>query len=94
MTEALFEPSPHLVDDSKLIGRDPRTLEPRQVLDAGIRIRLAKQAIREKCIDCCGGDWSEVRKCTAMSCSLWLFRATGSLPPKLKNVALHKAANS
>lgn len=37
------------------------------------RIGRAK-AIRLKCIDCCGGNTAEVRKCPATSCPLWRFR--------------------
>ena len=37
------------------------------------RIGRAK-AIRLKCIDCCGGNTAEVRKCPATHCSLWRFR--------------------
>lgn len=33
-----------------------------------------KKAIREKCIDCCGGLRVEVRKCSAKKCPLWPFR--------------------
>lgn len=32
------------------------------------------KAIRLKCIDCCGGNTAEVRKCPATHCSLWRFR--------------------
>lgn len=32
------------------------------------------KAIRMKCIDCCGGNMAEVRKCPATSCSLWRYR--------------------
>ena len=31
-------------------------------------------AIREKCIDCCGGQMVEVRECKIKDCSLWGFR--------------------
>ena len=31
-------------------------------------------AVREKCIDCCGGVRAEVRKCPATKCPLWPFR--------------------
>lgn len=31
-------------------------------------------AIRLRCIDCCGGQVAEVRKCTAFSCPLWGYR--------------------
>ena len=37
------------------------------------RIGRAK-AIRLKCIDCCGGNTAEVRKCLATHCPLWRFR--------------------
>lgn len=37
------------------------------------RIGRAK-AIRLKCIDCCGGNTAEVRKCPATHCFLWRFR--------------------
>lgn len=37
------------------------------------RIGRAK-AIRLKCIDCCGGNTAEVRKCPATNCHLWRFR--------------------
>ena len=40
---------------------------------ASERIGRAK-AIRLKCIDCCGGNTAEVRKCPATHCSLWRFR--------------------
>jgi hypothetical protein len=32
------------------------------------------KAIREKCLDCCGYQCSEVRECHITSCSLWPFR--------------------
>ena len=33
-----------------------------------------KQAIRDKCIDCCGGFVREVKRCNAYNCPLWRFR--------------------
>ena len=32
------------------------------------------KAIRLKCIDCCGGNMAEVRKCPAENCPLWRYR--------------------
>ena len=32
------------------------------------------KAIRLKCIDCCGGNMAEVRKCPATNCPLWRYR--------------------
>lgn len=37
------------------------------------RITRAK-AIRLKCIDCCCGNTTEVRKCPATNCPLWRYR--------------------
>ena len=37
------------------------------------RVSRAK-AIRLKCIDCCGGQITEVRKCPAENCPLWRYR--------------------
>jgi hypothetical protein len=30
--------------------------------------------MREKCIDCCGGNKAEVARCEIQSCALWPFR--------------------
>lgn len=84
----LLEPSPYASDDGHLIGRDPRTLTPSDLTDAGLPLRLAKDAIRARCLDCCGNDRSEVRKCVSVECALWPFRITGSLPPAIKRAAL------
>ena len=32
------------------------------------------KAIRLKCIDCCCGNMTEVRKCPAENCPLWRYR--------------------
>ena len=32
------------------------------------------KAIREKCLDCCGGSAHEVRLCTCEKCALYRFR--------------------
>jgi hypothetical protein len=32
------------------------------------------QAIKLRCLDCCGNQRSEVVKCTAIKCSLWPYR--------------------
>lgn len=37
------------------------------------RISRSK-AIRLKCLDCCGGNMAEVRKCPATHCPLWRYR--------------------
>lgn len=42
----------------------------------------ASKAIRAKCIDCCGDDSYEVRKCNSYDCPLWLYR----MGRKIKNL--------
>lgn len=37
------------------------------------RVSRAK-AIRLKCLDCCGGQSAEVRRCPAQDCPLWRYR--------------------
>ena len=32
------------------------------------------KAIREKCLDCCGHQYSEVRGCHITDCPLWIYR--------------------
>jgi hypothetical protein len=32
------------------------------------------RSIREKCIDCCGGNKAEVARCEIQACALWPFR--------------------
>lgn len=32
------------------------------------------KAIREKCLDCCCGQESEVKNCSIFKCSLWRYR--------------------
>jgi hypothetical protein len=44
-------------------------------LEAGHHRQSPLRAIREKCIDCSGGSVAEVRRCEAVACPLWPFRA-------------------
>ena len=32
------------------------------------------QAIKAKCLDCCCGQYAEVKKCTVTNCPLWSYR--------------------
>ena len=42
--------------------------------------RSPLKAIRAKCWDCSGGQWSEVNNCEIDDCALWLFRSGKRLP--------------
>ena len=32
------------------------------------------KAIRKKCIDCCNGQYEEIRNCTVINCALYPYR--------------------
>ena len=44
-------------------------------LEAGHQRQSPLRAIRKKCIDCSGGSPAEARRCEAVACPLWPFRA-------------------
>ncbi len=71
----LLEPSRADGDEGFLVGRDPMTVSAEDFAEAGIDLsRTAMKAIRAKCLDCCCGQISEIRKCIATGCSLWPMR--------------------
>lgn len=43
--------------------------------EAGHTAKSPMKAIREKCLNCCVGQSSEVRLCEAVKCALWPFRS-------------------
>jgi hypothetical protein len=59
-------------------GRNPLSVSRAHLRAAGHEKRSLKEVIRSKCRDCCAGDRSEVRKCTATGCSLWPYRMGGN----------------
>lgn len=76
-------PSPYDADEGNLIGRDPREIsadEWRQHLPDAV---VGLKAIRAKCLDCCGENAAEVRKCVCTNCPLWPLRM-GSQPKGLR----------
>ena len=69
----LLEISPYQADGGERIGKIP-TEVPSDFLARYYREKNPLRAIRAKCLDCCCGSASEVRKCVAVDCSLWPFR--------------------
>lgn len=69
--------------DGQLIGRDPREMSPSDLQSIGHQPMSPSEAIRARCIDCCVGSISEVRKCTAVACPSWPYRM-GSSPFRKK----------
>ena len=63
-----------LSEKGETFGTDPRTVGVDTLNAAGHQKRPLLRVIREKCLDCCVGQVSEVRKCTAVDCSLWPYR--------------------
>jgi hypothetical protein len=68
-----LEISPYGADEGELIGKHPSDV-PSVSLCLKFRAQNPLKAIREKCLDCCCGNASEVRKCVAVDCALWPFR--------------------
>ena len=60
--------------DDILVGKNPLFLEGVQLEAAGIERTTPLKAIRAHCIDCCGGNKAEVRRCVAVKCALWHLR--------------------
>jgi hypothetical protein len=90
-TNTLLEPSPYEIDQGNLIGRDPRKLTEAEVLEAGIELRVPTKAIRAMCLECCGHQEAEVRKCVSVNCPLWALRMTG-MSRELRRALKVKAA--
>ena len=60
--------------DGGTSGRDPRKMSADDLIALGLERTPRGDAIRAKCLDCCNGAPSEVRRCGAIDCALWPFR--------------------
>lgn len=56
------------------VGRDPRRMTREELMAAGHQPMSPLKALRLRCLDCCAGQPSEVRLCTAVGCPSWPFR--------------------
>ena len=68
-----LEISPFKADNGELVGRAP-TEVPSEILSQKFSAQNPLKALRARCLDCCCGDASEVRKCVATDCPSWPFR--------------------
>lgn len=68
-----LEPSPYSVDKGELIGKNPRDISKKELIKEFGSKSVVKR-VRAKCLDCCVGDASEVRKCISVDCPLWPLR--------------------
>ena len=89
--EPFLEVSPYEADGGQKVGKLPGSV-PVSHLRALRHPESPIRAIRSKCLDCSGGVVSEVRKCIAVTCSLWPFRM-GSNPFHGKKGAVPRLAN-
>jgi hypothetical protein len=71
---ALCEMSGDDEDANRLVGRDPRKVTTEEYRAAGHEPMPVLKVIRAKCLDCCAGSQSEVRKCIATGCPNWPYR--------------------
>lgn len=69
----LLEISPFHADGGELVGKHPRDV-PSEILSTYYGAKNPIKALRARCLDCCCGQQSEVRKCTAVDCPSWPFR--------------------
>jgi hypothetical protein len=69
-----MRPGTELSEEGQAIGRDPRQLNSEEFREIGHSALPILSVIRAKCLDCCCGSESEVRKCTATGCPLWPYR--------------------
>ena len=56
------------------IGRDPRRKTAAELNALGHFQQPMLQICKAKCLDCCAGDASEVRKCPLSDCANWPYR--------------------
>jgi hypothetical protein len=57
-----------------MIGKDPREMDKGELESLGHEALPILSVIRAKCLDCCGGQQSEVRRCVSIKCALWPYR--------------------
>jgi hypothetical protein len=55
-------------------GRDPREMTRDELREAGHQPMSPLQALRARCLDCCGYQEKEVALCPAVDCPSWPFR--------------------
>lgn len=67
---------PDIQSEVEAACRENRSIElPASSLEKlGHHKRSVLKAVRENCLDCCGDNRAEVRRCTSAGCSLWVYR--------------------
>lgn len=60
--------------EASKIGRDPRSMTIDELNALGHMGGSILRAVRQNCIDCCGGMKAEVRRCRIVKCPMWTYR--------------------
>jgi hypothetical protein len=55
------------VSEAYFVGRDPRQMTAAELEAMGHQRLSPMEAIRAKCLDCCAGSSTEVRRCGAVT---------------------------
>jgi hypothetical protein len=74
MDNPLLEPGP----GGHAIGKNPLAAGVDALRAAGHARQGLAKVMRKKCLDCCGFQAAEVRKCVATDCPLWPYRMGAS----------------
>jgi hypothetical protein len=56
------------------VGRNPREMTQDELREAGHEPMSPLEALRKRCLDCCGQQAKEVALCPAVGCPSWVFR--------------------
>jgi hypothetical protein len=86
--DVLLEISPFESDGGERVGKTPTDV-PSEILSLYYREKNPLKAIRARCLDCCCGSPSEVRKCVSIDCRSWPFRM-GKNPLRVKRLLSDK----
>jgi hypothetical protein len=73
-------------------GRDPREMTQDELRATGHKPKSPLQALRDRCLDCCGDLEKEVALCPAVDCPSWPFRMGTDPWRKPASEARRKAA--
>lgn len=85
-----LEPWQEVVSTGEVVGKDPRKMTREDLSAVGHKPMTALEALRLRCLDCCGGSVQEVRYCMARKCPSWPFRM-GKSPYKQKRIVSDEA---
>ena len=72
-------PNPLTIYKGEIVGRMPSDFTEEEFAALGHKKTPLLKVIRSKCLDCCGDQPGEVRKCISSDCVMWPYRM-GSNP--------------